>query len=364
METVIIAILALVSLALTGALLAAVRRPGQRQDGMKDILETLVDPRVAEMRAEMNKVSDLVRNLEKDRENKFGQLTNQLKTVSEQTSLLASTTGKLREALANTRARGQWGERMAEDVLRLIGFVEGVNYLKQATMEGGGEGGSARPDFTFLLPQDLKLNMDVKFPLDNYMKCMEATTADAEAQFRQQFIRDVRDRLKEVVTRDYIDPGQKTLDYVLVFIPNDQIYQYIHEYDSTLIDTAMTNKVVLCSPISLFAILLVIRQAVDNFTMEQGSNQIIAQMGAFKKQWDDFLGQLDQVSRRLDSFQSAFKLLVERRRRALERPLNQIEAIRLERGLGLPAGLVDDEDRIDLELPEPDFAEAPESELR
>ncbi len=358
METTIIAILALVSLALTGALLLAVRRPDQGQGGMKDILETLVDPRVAEMRAEMNKVSGLVRDLEKDRENKFGQLTNQLKTVGEQTTLLASTTGQLREALANTRARGQWGERMAEDVLRLTGFVEGVNYLKQATIEHGTEGGRGRPDFTFLLPQDLKLNMDVKFPLDNYMKCMEASTAEAEDQYRQQFVRDVRDRLKEVVTRDYIDPGQKTLDYVLVFIPNEQIYQYVHEHDSALIETAMANKVVLCSPVSLFAILLVIRQAVDNFTLEQSSNQIIAQMGAFKKQWDEFLGQLDLVGRRLDSFQSAFKTLVERRRRALERPLNQIESIRLERGFSLPEGSDGEEGQIELELPELEFAEA------
>ena len=358
MEIAIIAILALVSLALTGALLAVVRRPGQRQDGMRDVLETLVDPRVAEMRAEMNKVSDLVRNLEKDRENKFGQLTNQLKTVSEQTSLLASTTGQLREALANTRARGQWGERMAEDVLRLTGFVEGINYLKQAMIEGG----SSRPDFTFLLPQDLKLNMDVKFPLDNYLRCMDAPTADAEAQFRQQFIRDLRDRLKEVVTRDYIDPGQKTLDYVLVFIPNEQIYQYIHQHDSSLIETAMTNKVVLCSPLSLFAILLVIRQAVDNFTMEQGSNQVIAQMGAFKKQWESFADQIERLGKSIQVVQSHFELLSGRRRRALERPLNRIEAIRQERGLSVPEELEDSNELLESELPLLELAESRDRE--
>ena len=354
METLIIAVLAILSLALAGALIFALRRPGDRQDSVKDILETLVDPRVAEMRTEMNKVSELVRELEKDRENKFGQLTTQLKTVGEHTSALAATTAKLREALASTRARGQWGERMAEDVLRLIGFIEGVNYLKQATVEGGG----SRPDFTFLLPQDLKLNMDVKFPLDNYMKCVEAESAEDEARFRHLFLRDVRERLKEVVTRDYIDPEQRTLDYVLVFIPNEQIYQYIHEHDSGLIDTAMSSKVVLCSPISLFAILLVIRQAVDNFSLEQSSNQVIAQMGSFKNQWDNFLGQLEVVGRRLDSFHSAFNNLIERRRRALERPLNRIEAIRQERGLGLPADIGDADDEAELELPEPEFAES------
>ncbi len=353
MEIVVIAILAVVSLVLASALVAALRRPSQQQDSVKSILETLVDPRVAEMRTEMNKVSDLVRELEKDRENKFGQLTNQLKTVGEQTTALAATTGQLREALASTRVRGQWGERMAEDVLRLVGFVEGINYLKQTTMERSGETSGSRPDFTFLLPQELKLNMDVKFPLDNYIKCVDAGSADDEARFRQAFIKDVRDRLKEVVTRDYINPEQRTLDYVLVFIPNEQIYQYIHEHDTSLIDTAMSNKVVLCSPISLFAILLVIRQAVDNFTLEQGSNQIIAQMGAFKKQWDEFIEQLTTVDRRLESFQSAFRSLIGRRRRALERPLNRIEAIRLERGLGIPADVDDPEDQDAFELQEP-----------
>ena len=355
MELVVIAILAVVSLVLVIALIAASRRPGQQQDGMRSILETLVDPRVAEMRNEMNKVSDLVRELEKDRENKFGQLTERLKTVGDQTTLLASTTGQLREALASTRVRGQWGERMAEDVLRIIGFVEGINYLKQTTIriggEAGGETSGSRPDFTFLLPQDLKLNMDVKFPLDNYIKCVDAESADDEGRFRQAFIKDVRDRLKEVVTRDYINPEQRTLDYVLVFIPNEQIYQYIHEHDASLIDTAMDNKVVLCSPVSLFAILLVIRQAVDNFSLEQSSNEIISQIGAFNKQWDRFIGQLDLVGRRLDSFQNAFKSLVETRRRAMERPLRRIERIRLERGLGIPEEDDDSEDQDGFDLP-------------
>ncbi|PKB78668.1 MAG: hypothetical protein BZY88_17250 [SAR202 cluster bacterium Io17-Chloro-G9] len=354
METLIIAVMATLTLVLAGALIVALLRPGGEQGRVKDLLETLVNPRVAEIKSEMNKVSEMVRELEKDRENKFGQLTNQLKTVGENTAALATTTGQLREALANTRIRGQWGERMAEDVLRLIGFVEGINYQKQATVTGGG----SRPDFTFLLPQDMKLNMDVKFPLDNYVKCVEAESVEDEVRFRQMFVRDVRDRLKEVVTREYIDPEQRTLDYVLVFIPNEQIYQYIHEHDSALIETAMTSKVVLCSPVTLFAILLVIRQAVDNFTLEQTSNRVIAQMGAFKSQWDNFMEQLVLVGRRLDSFHSSFNTLIERRRRALERPLNRIEAMRQERGLGLPTDFDDVDGEAELELSQPEFVES------
>ena len=285
-----------------------------------------------QLKSELDKVSALVRELEKDRENKFGELTSQIKNVGEQTTALATTTGQLKEALANTRIRGQWGERMAEDVLRLVGFVQGVNYLKQATLEGSG----FRPDFTFLLPQDLTLNMDVKFPMDNYLKCIDARDAEEEARYRQQFVRDVRARLKEVVTRDYIDPGRKTLDYVLVFIPNEQIYQYIHEHDSALIDDALTSKVVLCSPVSLFAILVVIRQAVDNFSVEQSSNEIISELGKFENQWGRFIKQMDTLGKRIDDAQKDFGGLVGTRRRMLERPLDRISLIREQRGLVLP----------------------------
>ena len=59
---------------------------------------------------------------------------------------------------------------MAEDVLRLSGFIEGVNYLKQKTLETA----AGRPDYTFPLPQGRKVNMDVKFPLDNYVRFLEA----------------------------------------------------------------------------------------------------------------------------------------------------------------------------------------------
>src|SRR3989442_690290 len=81
----------------------------------------------------------------------------------------AEPTRKLREALSSSKARGQGGERMAEDVLRLAGLLEGVNYRKQTTIDGAG-----RPDYTFLLPNGRVMHMDVKFPLDNYVRHLEA----------------------------------------------------------------------------------------------------------------------------------------------------------------------------------------------
>ncbi|OGW70544.1 MAG: hypothetical protein A3A88_01710 [Nitrospirae bacterium RIFCSPLOWO2_01_FULL_62_17] len=293
----------------------------------------LIDQQLRQMTTELEKVSTLVKDLEKDRVEKFGQLASQLKTATEHTAALVQTTATLREALSSTKARGQWGERMAEDVLRLAGFVENVNYVKQKTIAGSG----SRPDFTFLLPRKLTLNMDVKFPLDNYLKLLDAKSDPERAKYRTDFLRDVKARIKEVSTRDYINPEQNTVDSVLLFIPNEQIYAFIHEQDSAILDDGIRQGVVFCSPLTLFAVLAVIRKAVDNFSLEQTSNEILSLLGDFKKQWGEFLGKLELVGKRIGDAQKEYEALTTTRRRQLERPLNRIEDLRMQRGLPIEA---------------------------
>ncbi len=292
-----------------------------------DAKKGLIDEQLKQMTAKLENVSGLVQRLEMDRVEKFGELASQLKSAGEQTAALMQTTNSLREAFVSTKVRGQWGERMAEDVLRMAGLIENVNYQKQKSLKGVG----TRPDFTFFLPRDLRLNMDVKFPLDNYMRFLEAQSEIERPKFRNDFLRDVKARIKEVTTRDYINPEQNTLDYVLLFIPNEAVYAFIHRHDSSILDNALKNKVVLCSPITLFAILAVIRQAVDNFALEQTSNEILSLLGAFKKQWQTFLQKLEVLGKRIGDAQKEYEALTTTRVRQLERPLNKIEELRTQR---------------------------------
>ena len=69
---------------------------------------------------------------------------------------------------------------------------------------------------------------------------------------------------------------RRSVDYVLLFLPNETVSGFIHEHDPTLVDEALGQKVVLCSPLTLFALLGVIRQAFDNFIVEQTSDEILA----------------------------------------------------------------------------------------
>jgi DNA recombination protein RmuC len=303
----------------------------QTQLGEKELesKKQLIDRTVQEMRTDLQRVQQIMTTLEKDREQKFGELTKQLMHTAEQTGKLQDTAHQLRQALASTKARGQWGERMAEDVLRFAGFVEGINYLKNKTLQTVAN----RPDYTFLLPQDLKVNMDVKFPLDNYLRYLETTGESDREQYKGKFVRDVRARIKEVTTRDYINPSENTVDYVIVFIPNEQVYGFINENDPSVLDEALRNKVILCSPLTLYAILAVIRQAVDNFNLEKTASHMLSLFGAFTRQWDMFIRSFEKMGKKIEEAQNEFHHLTTTRRNQLERPIRQIEDLRTQKGI-------------------------------
>ena len=314
-----------------GALaLAAREQTNSDLSAKKDVIDARLDQVHTEMRTELTKLSEMVTTLGRSSAENFGQVTNSLAAHAEIATTLADSTRALREALANPQARGNWGERMAEDVLRLAGFHENVNYVKQTQIDGG----TGRPDYTFPMPKGHALYMDVKFPMASYLRYLEVDTNAEREMHLKRFLADVRLRVRELAKRDYAgESDQPSVDYVLLFLPNEQLTGFIHEHDAALLDEAMGQKVVLCSPLTLFAFLGVIRQAFDNFMIEQTSDEILQLLGTFSAQWRKYNDQVDSVTKKFDQVDRAFEQLTGPRRRQLEKPLRQLDELRLQRNL-------------------------------
>lgn len=291
--------------------------------GKKDV----IDGTLKAMKGDLNRVEELMRKIGDGNVKVGTRLDNAATAIKE----LSTTTDGIKNALSSNSMRGQWGERMAEDVLRLSGLIEGINFIKQATLQTG-----SKPDFTFMLPQKRTLNMDVKFPFNNYQLYVDAKTDREKNDYKEKFLKDVRKRLKEVQTRDYINPEDGTVDYVLLFVPNEQIFSFINEIDRSLIDEAMRGKTILCSPLSLYAILAVIRQSMDNFSMESKSQEMLSIFGAFKMQWEKFKDQMETVRERLESVHKGYEELTGARERQLDRQLQKIDEIRIDRAIEAP----------------------------
>ena len=203
--------------------------------------------------------------LQRERAEQQGRVETRLSEMAAVSARLVDTTQSLRQALANPR-RGQWGERMADDVLRAAGLVEGISYRKQSATSAG-----TVPDFTFMLPGDRVLHMDVKFPVDNYLRYLEATSERERDQHAIAFVRDVRAGRASCRAAPTSTP---TAPSTRCCSSPTRRSTFAHQHDRDLLDVALQQKAVLAQ--HAFSVLAVIRQAVEQTRLQRTSDEILA----------------------------------------------------------------------------------------
>ena len=284
----------------------------QKSDGSLEQKKELID-------LSLNEMNKKLEGLDKSTAELKGQMENSHKGIG----ALAETTNRLSMILSSSQSRGQWGEKMVEDILDFMGLVEGLNYKKQSQI------GEGRPDFTFFLPDKKSINMDVKFPLTHYENYLTVGSKNDKEIEKKSFLSDVRTHVKAIEKRSYIDPKGGTVDYVLMFIPNESIYSFLNQEDKDLIDFSLSRKVLLCSPITLYAVLSLIRQSVSSFSMEQKAGEMQKLIGVFRKQWGEYTAQMDKLGNTIDTVQNHYEKLVTTRKNQLDRPIAKIDEMQL-----------------------------------
>lgn len=278
-----------------------------------------LDARLASVVGQLERLGGLVRELERDREAKLAAIEHQLAAAGERAAELAASTRRLADTLGQARLRGQWGERLAEDLLRAAGLVEGVNWRRQQATGGG-----RRPDITFCLPDGSLLHLDVKFPFDNWLKVQEATSEAERRRLEALFLKDVRAAVAEVAGRAYVDPAAGTLELALLFVPNEPLAASLWSLDPGLLDEALAKGVVLVSPASLFAVLAVIRRAIEAFRLDAGRRALAGEAAALRAARAELEEELDRLGKRLEEALRAFRAVQAVRQDKLDPRLDRL----------------------------------------
>lgn len=291
------------------------KQADERLAAQRQTLESETKNLLQPFEQQMASLKTEVERLHNQNAEKFG-------NVDEAVKGLALQTNALRNVLSSAQGRGNWGERMLEDILSQAGFKRGINYEKQETLVDGG-----RPDYSFFLPPNRVLYLDSKFPIDNYLRYFEASDDNSRNGYRDQFLKNVEDRVKELEKRDYVSQSNRdALDYVLLFIPNESVLGFIQQHRPGLVDEALGKRVVLCSPLTLYAFLGVVRQATDSFHMEQNAREILGLLTKFSKAWAQYVKYLADIHSHFEKMQSKLKAVTTGRVMTnLRKPIREIE---------------------------------------
>ncbi len=237
------------------------------------------------------------------------------------TDQLKATTQSLHNVLSNNQMRGHYGEQIAEDLLKMAGFVRGIDFEHNKAQANV----ASRPDFAVFLPDKTRINIDVKFPYANLQKVTETDDHATKEQYMKKFAQDVREKINQVTTRDYINPEAKTVDFVILFVPNEMVFSYIYDKMNDVWQEAMEKKVILAGPFSFTALLRMVRQAYDNFRYQHNIHEIVAHIRQFEKQFISFSEEFEKVGKQLAVVTETYRRVETTRARQLTKSVDKIK---------------------------------------
>ncbi len=266
-------------------------------------------------------LEEYMKSAEKERIDTYSALKTSVEESRKITEKLSVSTEGLKKVLSDNQVRGQFGEQVAEDLLKMAGFVKGVDYEFNKKQEGS----QTRPDFAVFLPDGTRINVDSKFPYANLQNMSEAEDKVTKTKYMKDFEKDVKEKIKQVTTRDYINPTDKTVDFVILFIPNEMIFSFIYEKMPDIVESAMQSRVVLAGPFSFTAILRMIRQSYENFRVQSNIYNIIAHVKAFEKEFGVFSEAFLKIGDRIDALDKQYDTVSTTRFKQLEKRMDKVK---------------------------------------
>ena len=218
---------------------------GKRQEA----IQGLVKP-VAESLA---KFEEHVRAIEKDRQEAYSGLTEQLKGLSTSQQQLQKETANLVTALRKPQVRGRWGEMTLRRVVELAGMSGHCDFTEQMTASA--EDGRLRPDLVVRLPAGREIVVDAKVSLEAYLDAVAAESEDDRKTALARHAAQVRSHMNALSNKQYWTQFTKAPEFVVMFIPGESFFGAAVDADHSLIEDGLEKHVVLATPTTLIALL-------------------------------------------------------------------------------------------------------------
>lgn len=266
-------------------------RSGQLKTTAKEELTGVIAP----LKEELGKLDRQVRELEAKREGAYSSLGAQLQGLHNLQDSLRQQTTTLAQALKSPTVRGRWGEIHLRRLVELSGMSGHVDFSEQESTDGG------RPDMVIRLPERGIVPVDSKVPLDAFLRAMDAADEEARRQLLAEHARAFRGRIRELAQRAYWEQFERVPEVVVMFVPVEASLSAAFQADRDLFEYAFQNKVLVTSPIALFALLRAVAFGWQQQQVAENAEQIAAQGKTLYERIATFVGHLSGVGRSLEA---------------------------------------------------------------
>lgn len=214
----------------------------------------------------------------------------------------------------NNKFQGDWGETILEQILENSGLIEGEQWEHQVTLRD--DKGSAavneetnrsmKPDVIVHFPGKRDIIIDSKVSLKAYMEYLAAEDEAVRAVRLKEHVASVRRHIDELAGKRYDKYNINSLDYVMLFIPNEPSYFVAMEADNGLWNYAYKKGIVLISPSNLISTLFVVNSLWTRERQQRDVQRIVDTANAIYDKFVNFTDNFGKIEDALSKAQSAY----------------------------------------------------------
>ena len=238
------------------------------------------------------------------------------------------------EALALTRAlksdqqkQGAWGEMILESILEQSGLREGTEYETQAHRTGE-SGERLRPDVVVKIPGGKTLIIDSKVSLVAYVDAVNSDTEANAAHARKRHVNSLKGHINRLAEKGYQNAENATVDYVIMFVPIEGALSEALREDGRLTEFALEKNVTIATPTTLMMALKTINHVWAVERRNQNAEEIAKRAGLLYDKVTGFIKNIDNVGKRLNQAQDAYKGAFDQLSRGRGNVLSQVQSLK------------------------------------